>query len=397
MTESARIASLDVIRGIALLGILIMNIQAFAMPAAAYTNPAAFGSLDGANGTVWIVSHVLADQKFMAIFSLLFGAGICLFSDRALARSGRVSGLYYRRIATLLAVGVAHGYLLFCGDILTAYALCALWVFLLRNCRPRTLMIVGALLLCVPTALEVYEGMTLAEMPAGRRAAMESGWAPDADHLATVVAGMQGSLLDQIRTRAPITFVLQTFVFAFYFVWRVSGMMLLGMALYRTGFLTGAREERSYTRTAAIGLPLGLALAIWGVHLNFRHDWSFEYSMFFGGIFNYWGSIAVALGYVSLIVLGIRRQLLPAAQARLAAVGRMAFTNYLAQSLLCTVIFSGFDMFGTTPRWQQALVVVGVWGLQLWWSPRWLGRYRMGPLEWLWRGATYGRLEPLRR
>ena len=397
VSERDRIVALDVLRGIALLGILVMNIQGFSMPSAAYTNPNAYGVLTGVDGVVWIVSHVLTDQKFMSIFSMLFGAGICLFADRALAKSSSAAKLHYRRTFVLLAVGIAHGYLLFYGDILAHYALCALWVYPLRNKSPRTLVVIAAVLFVVPTAFSLMMGISIPQFPPEAREAMAAGWAPPPDELAKSVDAMRGSVLEQIAVRARTTIMLQTVVFFMFFAWRITAMMLLGMALYRTGFITGERDPAWYRRVAIIALPNGIALSAWGVHANFAHGWSFEYSMFLGGIHNYWGSVPVALGYIALVMLAVQRGWLGRAQDRFAAVGRMAFTNYIAQSVICVLLFNMVGLHGAVTRWQQALIVVGVWALQLWYSPLWLARFRYGPLEWLWRGATYGRVEPLRR
>ncbi len=404
MTESAapirdsdRIVALDVLRGFALMGILIMNVQAFSMPSAAYTNPSAYGDLTGLNRAVWIASHLIADQKLMSIFSMLFGAGVCLFADRAQAKTGGSAKLYYRRTFVLLLFGFAHGYLLFLGDILVAYALCGAWVYLLRNRRPRTQVVVALVLLMVPTALTVMISGAVPKLPPDAVAGMSSGWAPSAEKLAAIVDGMRGSFLQQVITRAPATITLQTIVMLLHFIWRVSGMMLLGMALYRTGVLSASKDEAWYRRVAVVGLPIGWALSAYGVYFNFSHAWVFERSMFLGTVPNYWGSIAVGFGYLSLVMIAVKRGWFAGLQSRLAAAGRMAFTNYIAQSVFAVVVFNMFGLFGATPRWQQVLFIVAVWIAQLLYSPAWLARYRFGPLEWLWRAATYGHAPPMRR
>jgi uncharacterized protein len=395
--EPDRIVGLDVLRGVAVLGILIMNIQAFAMPMAAYTNPTAFGDLTGVNLVVWTVSRVLADHKFMTIFSMLFGAGVCLFVERAVASTGRAAGFHYRRMLLLLVVGIAHAFLLFYGDVLVTYALCGLWVFLFRNRSPRTLLIVGGLLLVVPFALFMLLGFSIPHMPAEAVAAMQRSWAPSEADIAAYTAGMNGSFQEQIATRALWTTGMLTQAFLFYYVWRAGGMMLVGMALYKMGVLTGARSTAAYRWTAIVGIPFALVVGVWGIVRNFEHEWAFEYSMPYGGMWNYFGSIAMALAYVSLVLLAVKGGFWTALQARLAAVGRMAFTNYLVQSLLCTLVINGLGLFGSLERWHQILFVIPILALQLWYSPLWLARYRYGPMEWLWRAGTYGRLAPLRR
>ncbi|NTV51300.1 MAG: hypothetical protein HGA69_00490 [Desulfobulbaceae bacterium] len=147
---SERILSLDVLRGIAVLCILIMNIQSFSMIGAAYINPAAYGDLTGINKWVWILSHILASEKFMSIFSMLFGAGIILFTERAIAKERKPSALHYRRMFWLLVFGMLHAYLIWYGDILVAYSLCGMLAFVFRKMKPKKLIIFSSLFFIVP-------------------------------------------------------------------------------------------------------------------------------------------------------------------------------------------------------------------------------------------------------
>jgi len=153
-----RVESIDALRGFAVLGILLMNVQSFAMPEAAYINPTAYGRLDGANGWAWLVSHVLADRKFMAIFSMLFGAGILLFTRRAEARGDSPVRLHVRRMLWLVVFGLAHAYLLWYGDILVAYGICGLLAYPLRHLRPGRRFVLGLALLAVASGLALAEG-----------------------------------------------------------------------------------------------------------------------------------------------------------------------------------------------------------------------------------------------
>jgi uncharacterized protein len=174
--------------------------------------------------------------------------------------------------------------------------------------------------------------------------------------------------------------------------------MLLGMALFKTGVLSAARSGRFYAGMVAIGYGAGLPLVIAGVVRNFAAGWAYEYSMFFGSQYNYWGSVLVALGHVGLVMLFCRSGLLSGLKRVLAAYGRMALTNYLVQTVICTTLFygHGLGLFGYVERWQQILLVVAIWVVQLVYSPLWLQRYRFGPAEWAWRSLTYGRRQPMR-
>ena len=192
--------------------------------------------------------------------------------------------------------------------------------------------------------------------------------------------------------------MMQTNAFLFWSGWRAGGLMLIGMALFKWRILSAARSDRFYGWMVAIGLLVGLPVIATGVVQNFAHQRRFEYSFFLGWQFNHWGSLFVAAAYLGLVMLSIRR--LPGLRIweRLAAVGRMAFTNYILHSVLCTFIFygHGLGLYGQVGRAGQQLVVLGVWIVQLAISPWWLARFRFGPLEWLWRSLTYWRLQPLR-
>ena len=396
-----RIASLDVLRGFALLGILVMNIQIFSMPAAAYQNPTAFGDLTGINLGVWAFAYVFFSQKFLSLFSMLFGAGVCLFADRIEARGGRPARWHYRRMGWLLAFGLAHAYLLWAGDILVTYAICGFLVYLLRRRRPRTLLVAGLASLTVTSLFLVAGGtaLTLPEVPDEAISEVERGWKPDAPQREAEIAAYRGGWSEQQPVRAEEALGIHLGLLPFFAIWFCGGLMLIGMALYKWGVLGAAKDDRFYRQLAAIGLLAGLPLVAFGMWWNFAGDWAWQRSMFFGTLFNSWGCIPVALGYLGLVMLAVRRGFLPGLQARLAAVGRMAFTNYLLQTVVCTTIFYGHGLgfFGSAERYQQLLIVFAVWALQLWLSPIWMRRHSYGPLEWLWRTLTYGRLPRVTR
>lgn len=394
--SGGRIASLDVLRGFALLGILVMNIQIFSMPEAAYQNPTAFGDLTGINLGVWTFAHVFFSQKFLSLFSMLFGAGVCLFADRIEARGGRPAKWHYRRMGWLLAFGLAHAYLLWAGDILVIYAICGFLVVLFRRRRPRTLLIAGLASLAVTSLFTVLIGSALLVpgVPEDAHAEVERGWAPNAAYLDAEIAAYRGGWSEQQPRRAEQALGVHLGMLPFFALWFCGGLMLIGMALYKGGVLGAARDDRFYRRLVVIGLLTGLPLVVLGIWWNFAGGWAWQRSMLFGTLFNAWGCIPVALAYLGLVMLAVRRGFLPALQARLAAVGRMAFTNYLLQTVLCTTIFygHGLGLFASVERYQQLLIALAVWALQLWLSPIWMRRYAYGPLEWLWRTLTYGRL-----
>jgi uncharacterized protein len=394
-----RVHSLDVLRGFALLGILIMNIQVFAMPGAAYMNPTVWGDLTGANHLVWLLSHLLADQKMMTIFSMLFGAGIVVFTSRLEARGVRPGRRHYRRTLWLLLFGALHAYLLWYGDILFLYAVCALVAFWCRRWPPRRLLMAGVLVVSVASATFLLSGWSMRFWPPEAVAEfVDEAWDPSPEQLDAELAAYRGGWLAQMTHRAPHAFQFQTFFLLMWGIWRAGGLMLIGMALYKLGVFSAARDAAFYWMLVAIGALGGLPIVAYGVRWNWANDWG-PLSMFYGTQFNYWGSILVSLGWVGLVMLVCQRGALPWLTTRLAAVGQMAFTNYILHSVLCTTIFYGHGLgwFGYVERTGQLATVLGVWVLQLTVSPIWLRHYQFGPLEWLWRCLTYGRVQPIRR
>jgi uncharacterized protein len=388
-----RIAALDVLRGFAVLGILVMNIQFFAMPGVAYVNPTAYGDLTGWNWVVWFVSHVFFDQKFMTIFSLLFGAGIILFTTRAESRGHAAGRLHYRRMFWLLVFGLLHAYGLWSGDILVTYALCGMLVFLLRKLPAEWLISIGIVVIGIGSAVWLLIGWSVQFWPpeaVTKIAASE--WRPSADTLTREIATYQGGWWTQMQYRAPTAFVFETMFFVSWGLWRAGGLMLVGMGFYKLGILTGARPASFYARMFTLGLLAGLPVILFGVARNRAANWDFAYSFFIGTQFNYWGSLLMSAGWIGMVLLAVTTARLSALTARLAAVGRMAFTNYLMQSIICTTIFYGHGLgfFGDVSRVGQTLVVLSVWVFQLIVSPIWLRHFQFGPFEWLWRSLTYG-------
>jgi len=394
-----RIVAIDALRGFAVLGILIMNIQEFAMIDAAYLNPSAYGSLEGIHKWVWILSHIFADQKFMTVFSILFGAGIFMITRNAESRGLKSAGLHYRRTFWLLLIGMMHAYLLWRGDILVPYALCAFLVFLFRKIPPKRLVILGILIIMVSSLIFLFFGWTIQYWPDEAYEDMLKDWKPSGAEVSRQVTILQSGWLDQMAWRVPAVLNFQTLVFLIWSFWRVTGLMLIGIALYKWGVLTGARTPRFYLTALLIGFGIGLPIVISGVVMNFRHHFSLDFSMFRGSQFNYWGSLFVSFGYINTVMLIFKSGSLERLKRWFAAVGRMAFTNYLLQSLICTLIFygHGLGLFGRVERAGQILVVFGVWIILLIYSNVWLGRHRFGPVEWLWRSLTYMKRQPMRK
>ena len=409
--SSDRYLSLDALRGIAVMGILAMNIVAFAMPSQAYINPRAYGDAAPLDMATWAFNFILVDGKMRGLFSVLFGASMLLVIDRAEAQGASAASTHYRRMAWLLLFGALHFYLVWFGDILFLYAAIGMIAFLFRARPPRSLwrwaigLFVTNFLLFAAFALSLHALRHGAGQP-GAPAELITQWrelqnqigAPGAPAIArelAVYSGGYGGILD-FRTSAPAA--LMPIIGLFFFGFETLGLMLMGMALFRTGFLTGEWDSARYRRWMTIGYALGLpamAVLAWWV-------WSsgFDAVTTFGAA-QAWAApwrIALILAHAALALLLIRRFAASAIMRRIAAAGRVAFSNYLGTSLVMTAIFYGYGLglFGEVSRATLYLFVIGMWAVMLLWSKPWLERFRHGPLEWLWRSLSRGGAQPMR-
>lgn len=398
VAPSERITQIDTLRGFALLGILVMNIQSFSMISAAYLNPTAYSDFAGINKLVWMLSHIFANMKFMTIFSMLFGAGIVLMTSKIEARGQGSAGIHYKRIFWLLVIGLMHAHLLWHGDILVSYALCALIAWLFRKLSPGKLLATGIVLFSIASLLFIFFGSTMPYWPEESVKQTMVSWMPTAEKIAEDLSSYRAGWLGQMGHRSKMSLIMETLYFMIGSSWRIGGLMLIGMAFFKWGIVSGKRSGKFYAWLTAMGFGIGLPLVIYGMYRNFAAGWTMEYSFFLGSQFNYWGSFFVSSGYIGVIMLACRRDLMKGLMSRLSAVGRMALTNYLSHTLICTTIFygHGFGLYGSVERKWQILIVFSIWALQLILSPIWLKHFRFGPAEWIWRSLTYGRLQPMR-
>lgn len=391
VAETRRIKSLDVMRGFAVLGILAVNAAYFSAPWQAAMNPAS-PPLAVTEGTLWawLMMHVFFEFKCITLFSMLFGASLYMVGgERADPERGAV---LRRRLLWLLVFGLIHGLLIWYGDILFTYALTGFLVMLARSWKARTLLTTGAVLFAASVLFGGVLGLVWDHVPAAKVEMIRTEyWAlPDAaiaEKIARYQAGFVSATaaniegwLEFIKGGLPSLML------------RTAGVMMIGMGLFKAGFLSGNAPRRVYLISLALG-AVALALIAWQALANAQANFEFVHMQVRGMWANAALSIFVSLGYASLFILLVQ------AGARvltepLAAVGRMAFTNYIAQSLIMTTIFfggRGFGLWGEVDRVTLWIIVVAIWALQLVWSPLWLARYQMGPLEWLWRRLSYGR------
>ncbi|WEK46067.1 MAG: DUF418 domain-containing protein [Candidatus Andeanibacterium colombiense] len=395
-------------RGVAVLGILFANIVAFSQVHLAYSWPGALAKpMDRADTAVWLVQFLLIDGKMRGLFSLLFGAGMVLFMDRAWAR-GESLWLQLRRLLWLGAFGLAHFLFLFWGDILFLYAEAGILALPFVRLEARPLIAIGlgwyalgALLVAEPyIGVVELEGSVAAQLaaPADHRvieADLARKLADARAERAAFGAGSYRAELEFVAThRAP-----DLLRFPWFALLETVPLMLIGMGLYRYGLFSGAVApavlRRWGWRGLAAGTALSLPLALWALA---RHFPPFL-SLFVADDAAQLPHLLAILGYAALLAGWAPRAADTWLGERLIAAGRMAFSNYIGTSLVMMLVFRSWagGLYGTLGRTELLVAVVLGWGLMLRWSKPWLQKYRYGPLEWLWRCLTYGRIFPLRR
>ena len=406
--DAERIESLDFIRGIAVMGILFANILTFGQPHTAGAWPGGFVGPDGdPGGWLWIAQFVLIDGKMRGLFTLLFGAGVMLFMEKAWAR-GATRWLQARRLAWLLAFGLLHYFLLWRGDILTLYALCGLIVLACVRWDVHT-QLGAALVVYVAGALlwtaSFYYFYLIAETPFGETPMMAQARTGvlEAKSLPLADAAVETALMQDASWFASVSHRLDQHRFGWLtalrqVAWETIPLMLIGMALYRAGLFDGRIDPRKQWRWGWFGLLGGAAatllIALWVQYRGFTY---FSTTFAFVGP-SMLTRLPMIVGLAALLALGA-----PNARGwlgrRIAAAGRMAFSNYLGTSFVMLFVFSGWalGLFGRLDRLQLYLVALLGCLIMLAWSKPWLERFRYGPLEWLWRCLAYGRLFALRR
>ena len=421
LDEHERITALDALRGFALLGILLMNIVAMGMNAAAYDNPTVTGGSTGPNLWVWTLMHVLAEGKMRCLFSLVFGASVILLTSR-LDTGAEAGDIYYRRTLWLLLFGIVHAFLLWEGDILYPYALCGLALFPFRKLRAKTLIIIGSILLLLNAAAYIGHGFVqrgmieegqaaVAAVAAGKTLTEEEEAAkyeyqqflrfsrPTAEQLAKDAEEWRSrNPLRVIGARAKFVFFIHSFPYYHPFSWDIWCMMLIGMGLMKLGVLSAERPARLYRLFVLIGYGIGIPVNSYTAWVMISSNFDPVVHQFAASIYDL-GRLSIALGHLGLIMLMVKAGWFRGAIARLSAVGQTAFSNYVLHSVVTAFLFTGygFQLYGHLQRYQLYLVVLAIWAVNLIASPIWLRHYRFGPLEWCWRSLTYWKRQPMRK
>ena len=407
---STRYESLDAIRGVAVMGILAMNIVAFALPFSAYMNLLAGGPIGGIDLATWFFNFVFIDSKMRGLFSMLFGASTFLVIQSATASGRSAAGAHYSRMFWLAIFGLIHFYFIWFGDILFLYAICGILLFAFRNLQVRALLVWAGAFLVVGIGFFAFGWLMFAlgeagKLPAEAAAQMQGDFAqlnadmgPNAAGYAKEIAlhlGSYGGIVaEKLGERLS-----EPFVSALMFLWETMGLMLIGMALFKSRMLTGEWEAARYRKWALAGFLIGapplVGLAWYQYASGFSAVSTFGASLSLSVPFD----IAMTIGWAALIMLLIRTAASDSVRMRLAATGRMAFTNYLVTSIVMTSIFYGYGLglYGGVGRTVLYLFCFAMWAAMLLWSKPWLDRFQYGPLEWIWRSLSRWQVQPMRK
>ena len=405
-----RLESLDFVRGCALFGILLMNINGMGL-GPAYDNPTIAGGATGINLWTWLVINIGFEGTQRALFSILFGAGVILFTSR-LEGSGRDEGgdIFFRRNLWLIAFGLVNAWvLLWVGDILYYYGITALFLYAFRKLRGRALLwiavgslMLGAIwsandtrrLLQLNARAETAAAVPVAQRSAEQKKAIEA-WAEKnkaGPPPAAYAAMRRANTASYWSAQASLAGVIKHFqswnLYRYFF--DIFGMMMLGMALFKLGVLTLEARTRTYLAMMGGGYAIGLTGNI--LEARWIMDHGFTALAYTEASISYDVSrLAMTMGHLGLLMLFLRSGALPFVRRSMAAVGRMALTNYLTHSLLALIIFILLGYWGALERHQLYYIVLAIWAVQFVASPIWLRHFHFGPVEWLWRTLTYGK------
>lgn len=370
-----RNVTLDFVRGVAILGILLLNISAFGLPKAAYLNPAWSGSASLSDAWTWALLDLLAQVKFLTLFALLFGAGLQLLLPRG-------KRWIQSRLTLLALLGFIHGLFFWDGDILLAYALVGLvsWRMVREAHHVKSLFNTGVVLYLTGIAVLVLLGMISGT-------ATNRSWAPDAANLQYEQYWKLHGGMDAVSNRADMLSD-NLLALGAQYGWQLAGMMLMGAALMRSGWLKGQFSLRHYRRTGALLVAAGMAVNLPAIFAQWYLAWDYRWCAFLLQAPRELSAPLQAIGYAAL-AWGYWPQLCRfRLVGAIACVGRMALTNYLLQTLICTTLFYHLGLFMRFDRLQLLAFVPPIWAVNLLVSSLWLRRFRQGPVEWLWRQLT---------
>jgi uncharacterized protein len=428
VAETNRIKTIDMLRGVALLGILLMNIPTFSMAdysSEVYRN-------DPSSGNFWLNAFisVVFEGKMRALFGMVFGAGVLLFTMKKESLGKPVHALFYSRMFWLVVFGLMHAHLLaWWGDILYVYGICGMVVYLFRNVPPKYLVL-GVPLVAIwgfVSGTRFYQDLRIKRIAYVEATKAKADNKTLTDTQTKALTEWRQIELTMIPNREDAQKNTQTMKsdyktvatymrtlawetetkFLLLDMWDSLALMFLGLALFKWGFLTGNWSRKDYWKVVWIGYGIGLPLVIYSFYYGFINFPNLEanlarmerVSINWVNLIYPFQRILLVMAHVAALILLYKSNIAQSLFKRLGAVGQMAFTNYISHTVICTLFFYGYGLnyFGVLEFYQIYFLVAIIWLFQLILSPIWLKYYYFGPLEWLWRSLTYWQLQPMRR
>ena len=415
MTESPtnlnnRIETLDVLRGFAVLGILLLNILMFGQVSFYYLNPSVIeGTLT--DWIIWALIDISAEGAMRALFSILFGAGVLLFTKN------KPASFHFKRSLWLLFFGIVDAYfLLWFGDILILYALISFVLYFFKELKPQTLLIISIVLLAFNSLISfgtvklLHEIKDIDQKNTIFNLKISEDEKKDLIELRDLVYGVFNPTPDDIRKELnqrkesyisafkwnmhEKNLAIKSYIFSSF--WDVISVMILGMSLFKYRILQGGLSSLFYLRLTIVGFLVGFSVNSFEVWSAFDSNNSIFASRITSLTYDV-GRLGMAFSYLGLIILIIKFDKALKFRYHLSNVGKMALTNYLLQSIFGLILFSGagFSLVGELSRSQLYIVVFCIWIYQLSFSSWWMSRYNFGPFEWIWRGLTYSKFPKL--
>tara|TARA_R110000787_G_scaffold280945_1_gene391963 strand:+ start:3393 stop:4688 length:1296 start_codon:yes stop_codon:yes gene_type:complete len=421
LKSADRILSIDIMRGVVLFGILLMNINGMGL-AGAYGDPTVTGGDTGWNLTTWITTNLSFEGTMRALFSLLFGVGMFIFLDRLEKKGAGINAanIYFRRLLWLLVFGLIHGYLLlWTGEILFDYALMGFVVFSFRNLSPIKLTIAAVVLFSIgalwnyldyKSDIKFVKNVALVESYKLEDKALTTElkevdlkWTKreferSPEGIAEHNTNMRKRYLDVVAFLAPENKHTDIDWPYRWDLWDILSMMLIGIALFKWNILSAEKSYKFYGIMAVLGYMIGFSVNYYEILSIMEGNFSLL-SFSKSNITYDLGRVPVAIGHVGAIMLFCKLPVLKWLKSSLAAVGKMALTNYVMHSVFAMFIFTGvgFGLFGTFQRYELLYIVFSIWVFQLILSPIWLKYYQYGPLEWIWRNLSYLKRHPFKK
>lgn len=385
-----------------------------------YSDPSVLGHTEGLNFGVWFTNELFFEGTMRGLFTLLFGAGVILLTTRLIDRGAGIStaDVYYRRIIWLLLFGLVNAWIfLWNGDILYAYGLWGFFLFPFRNLKPKTLLILAGILISLGVVWDVYDYNSYKDAKEASDKALElkesgstlseadeeaiAGWqelsqSKTQEQISENIEAMNGSYWDIIQAKAELIQWMETWFQYRYGAWDILAFMFLGMAFFKLRILHGERSVKFYVWLALIGYAIGLSINYYEVSMITESNYDALIIYKSHQTYNI-GRLFVTLGHVGLFMLFIKSGGLGFLQRSLAAVGRMALSNYLMHSIITSIFFLGLGYYGQLERYELYYVVFSIWIFQLITSPIWLKYFHFGPFEWIWRSLTYGKIQAFKK